>query len=91
MSVVETCEKTVERGTGGLKAPYPPSPEGPANTQRRASTERIFPMPASIQSASSSLSHADAGDLRSQKRADLTYQAVTVAAILMLLASLWVF
>jgi hypothetical protein len=48
-------------------------------------------MPASTQSAGNSLAQADTGVLRSQKRADLTYQAVTVAAILMLLASLWVF
>ena len=48
-------------------------------------------MPASVQSASNSLNPSDAGDLRLQKRADLTYQAVTVAAILLLLASLWVF
>jgi hypothetical protein len=32
-----------------------------------------------------------AGVTQSRKREDLTYQAVTVAAILLLLASLWVF
>lgn len=48
-------------------------------------------MPASTQSAGNSMTPADAGTVRSLKRADLTYQAVTVAAILLLLASLWVF
>jgi hypothetical protein len=48
-------------------------------------------MPPSTQSATTSLARADGSELQSLKRADLTYQAVTVAAILLLLASLWVF
>ncbi|MGA2535100.1 MAG: hypothetical protein ABSF53_03725 [Terracidiphilus sp.] len=48
-------------------------------------------MPPSTQSATTSLGQADGGELQSLKRADLTYQAVTVAAIVLLLASLWVF
>jgi hypothetical protein len=48
-------------------------------------------MSSSTQSAENSLPQADGKELQSLKRADLTYQAVTVAAILLLLASLWVF
>jgi hypothetical protein len=48
-------------------------------------------MPASIQSANNSIAQTEAGDLRTQKRADLTYQTMTIAAILLLLASLGVF
>lgn len=48
-------------------------------------------MPSSTQSATSSLTQPDARSLYSQKRDDLNYQVVTVAAILLVLSSLWIF
>jgi hypothetical protein len=43
------------------------------------------------QSASNCLSPEEAGAAPSPKRDEVAYQAVTVAAILLLLGSLWVF
>jgi hypothetical protein len=48
-------------------------------------------MLSSQQSASDSLSAPAEGLTQSRTADDLTYQAVTVAAIVLLLASLWVF
>jgi hypothetical protein len=48
-------------------------------------------MQSSIQSASASGLHSAAGETHSRKRADLAYQVVTVAAILLVLCSVWVF
>jgi hypothetical protein len=48
-------------------------------------------MPSASQSGSTCLPSSDAGTVPSRKREDLTYQAMTVAAIVVLLASLWVF
>ena len=48
-------------------------------------------MLSSPQTASASLPASGGGSSPSQKADDLAYQAVTVAAILLLLASLWVF
>jgi hypothetical protein len=50
-----------------------------------------FMVQSSTQSAANSLPQAEGRELQSLKRADLTYQVVTVAAIVLLLASLWVF
>jgi hypothetical protein len=47
--------------------------------------------PSSTQSATNSFTQPGAGSLQSQKRDDLNYQVVTVAAILLVLATLWVF
>ena len=80
-SLCEDSNGGNEPGTG-----YVPPNEQTANEQKDR-----FRMPASTQSAGNSMTPADAGTVRSLKRADLTYQAVTVAAILLLLASLWVF
>jgi hypothetical protein len=43
------------------------------------------------QSGPSNLPPAVAGETHSRKREDLAYQAVTVAAILLVLCSVWVF
>jgi hypothetical protein len=48
-------------------------------------------MLSSPQSAYSCIAPAKAGAASSPKRDEVAYQAVTVAAILLLLASLWVF
>ena len=48
-------------------------------------------MQSSPQSACPSLPPAAAEETQSRKRKDLAYQAVTVAAILLLLCSVWVF
>jgi hypothetical protein len=48
-------------------------------------------MPSASQSGSTCLPPADAGATLPRKRDDVTYQAMTVAAIVLLLASLWVF
>jgi hypothetical protein len=48
-------------------------------------------MLSSSQSAYPCIPPADAGTAPSPKRDDVAYQAVTVVAILLLLASLWVF
>jgi len=48
-------------------------------------------MPFYPQSATHSLPQAEAGNLQSQKRDDLNYQVVTVAAILLVLATLLIF
>lgn len=48
-------------------------------------------MPSAPQSGSTCMPPTDAGATLSRKRDDVTYQAMTVAAILLLLASLWVF
>ena len=48
-------------------------------------------MQSSPKTASTSMPAPAAGSTQSRKAEDLTYQAVTVAAILLLLASLWVF
>jgi hypothetical protein len=48
------------------------------------------PMQSSPQSAST-CQPAAAGETQSRKREDLAYQAVTVAAILLVLCSVWVF
>jgi hypothetical protein len=48
-------------------------------------------MVSSQQTASDSMPAPAEGLAQSRRADDLTYQAVTVAAILMLLASLWVF
>ncbi|MGD0789106.1 MAG: hypothetical protein ABR898_14070 [Terracidiphilus sp.] len=45
----------------------------------------------SPQTASASMPAPAGGTTHSRRADDLTYQAVTVAAILLLLASLWVF
>jgi hypothetical protein len=49
------------------------------------------PMQSSPQSANPCLPPAPAAETQSRKREDLAYQAVTVAAILLLLCSVWVF
>ena len=49
------------------------------------------PMQSSPQSANPCLPPAAAGETQSRKREDLAYQAVTVAAILLVLCSVWVF
>jgi hypothetical protein len=51
---------------------------------------KIGPMQSSPESASPCLSAA-AAEAQSLKREDLAYQAVTVAAILLVLCSVWVF
>jgi hypothetical protein len=48
-------------------------------------------MQSSPQSGTTYLPPAGAGETQPRKRDDVTYQAMTVAAILLLLASLWVF
>jgi hypothetical protein len=48
-------------------------------------------MLSSPQTASATLPAPAGGSSQSRRADDLTYQAVTVAAILLLLASLWVF
>jgi hypothetical protein len=48
-------------------------------------------MSPSTHAAASPLSDADERTLQSVQQADLSYQVVTVAAIVLLLASLWVF
>jgi hypothetical protein len=48
-------------------------------------------MSSSSQPGSTCLPPSDAGATLSRKSDDLTYQAMTVAAIVLLLASLWVF
>ncbi len=48
-------------------------------------------MQTSSQMASSSVHTSGANDTPSRKKEDLTYQAVTVVAVVLLLGSLWVF
>ena len=48
-------------------------------------------MQSASQSGSTYLPPSDARPALPRKREDLTYQAMTVAAIVLLLASLWVF
>jgi hypothetical protein len=48
-------------------------------------------MQSSPKTASTFVPAPTAGSTQSRKAEDLTYQAVTVAAILLLLGSLWVF
>jgi hypothetical protein len=48
-------------------------------------------MLSSSQTASTTMPASEAGSSQPRSADDLTYQAVTVAAILLLLASLWVF
>jgi preprotein translocase subunit SecG len=49
------------------------------------------PMETSTQAASSSVHSSNRGVSGSRKTEDLMYQAVTIAAVLLLLGSLWVF
>jgi len=48
-------------------------------------------MQSSPQSAPTCLPSAAAAETQTRKREDLAYQAVTVAAILLILCSVWVF
>ena len=48
-------------------------------------------MPTSLPAASTSISAHGGGQARSRRTEDVAYQAVTVAAILMVLGSIWVF
>jgi hypothetical protein len=48
-------------------------------------------MLSSPQSASTTMPASEAGPSQPRRADDLTYQAVTVAAILLLLVTLWVF
>jgi hypothetical protein len=57
-----------------------------AARRRKAGT-----MQSSPQSAPTCLSSAAAAETQTRKREDLAYQAVTVAAILLILCSVWVF
>jgi len=47
--------------------------------------------PTATSIASPSLPSVDQGSLRNRRSDDMTYQAVTVAAILLVLGSLWIF
>jgi hypothetical protein len=58
-------------------------------TSRKA--QKGSPMQNSPQSAPAGLPQSAERILQPRKRDDLTYQAVTVAAILLLLGSLWLF
>jgi hypothetical protein len=56
-----------------------------------ARRRKAGPMQSSPQSAPTGLPSAAAAETQSRKREDLAYQAVTIAAILLILCSVWVF
>lgn len=68
--------------------------DGPSFLQKplsQGAESGMNPMETSTQAASSSVHSSNRGVSGSRKTEDLMYQAVTIAAVLLLLGSLWVF
>lgn len=84
--------KTDQRDNAVTMARLPsPLNRGPGSNDAAKHYERQTKMQSTTQFASNPLPPSRAGFLRSRPSEDVVYQLVTVAAILLVLGSLWVF